>query len=102
MHIDFVEEAYWKRVVALKLAIECKNATKQRKKQRIVHLSSPFITHQPDFARLRLEEVVNTVEKPVIEQKAPTIQIGGFDLDDISVKSEEDYNCPDQPDSQMI
>jgi hypothetical protein len=45
----------------------------------------------------RKEEIV--IEKPVIEQKTPAIQIGGFDLDNISVQSEEDYNCPDQPDS---
>jgi len=25
MHVDFVEEAYWKRVAALKMALECKN-----------------------------------------------------------------------------
>lgn len=31
MHVDFVEEAYWKRVAALKFAIECKKAIKQKR-----------------------------------------------------------------------
>ena len=34
MHVDFVEEAYWKRVSATKLAHACKRATIDRFRQR--------------------------------------------------------------------
>ena len=35
IHQDFVEEAYWKRCTAMKLAHECKEAAIRRAKRRI-------------------------------------------------------------------
>lgn len=34
MHIDFVEESYWKRVAAMKFAAHCKNAIQSKKALR--------------------------------------------------------------------
>lgn len=34
MHVDFAEEAYWKRLMALKLASECKSAAIKRAKRK--------------------------------------------------------------------
>ena len=35
MHMDFVEEAYWKRCQAMKLALECKEVALKKAKRRI-------------------------------------------------------------------
>jgi len=33
MHLDFVEESYWKRVSAIKLAKDCKNTVLRKFKE---------------------------------------------------------------------
>ena len=35
MHMDFVEEAYWKRCMAMKLALECKEVALKKARRRI-------------------------------------------------------------------
>lgn len=40
MHMDFVEEAYWKRRAALKLALECRPVAIQMAKRKRERLAS--------------------------------------------------------------
>ena len=46
MHVDFSEEAYWKRCLAMKIAHECRNKVQQKEKikrdQKLVKYSVPI------------------------------------------------------------
>jgi hypothetical protein len=109
MHVDFTEEAYWKRCVAMKLAHECRNVVQQKAKAafekkkaeqpqvKIIVPPFPVPDQQPETL---LVEEESPKPKPEEEVEAPVSKMKGlFDLmgdgDDEDDQDESDYDDRD-------
>ena len=60
IHQDFVEEAYWKRCIAMKLAHECKEALENK----IVKKEKEKIKHMKEMEELKALGVNQVSEEP--------------------------------------